>query len=76
MTKILAMYLLVGLCLAYVLNHQLAILNLIPAKADLKKRNKIVEKQKQLKLYILLCPVWPLLLVKEVYDEIQERRQN
>ena len=69
-------YLVVGLILAYILNHQLTILKLIPSKADLKMRKKINQKQAQLKLYIKLCPVWPFLLIKEVYDEIQERRQS
>lgn len=74
--KILAIYLLVGFCLAYVLKHQLTILRLIPVKADIKMRNKINKKQKQLLFYIKMCPVWPLLLLKEVYDEIQEYRQS
>ena len=74
--KILTAYFLVGLFLTYILNHQLAILKLIPVKADVKMRNRINKKQAQLKLYIKLCPVWPVLLIKEVYDEIQERRQS
>ena len=74
--KILTAYFLVGLLLAYILNHQLTILKLIPVKADVKMRNRINKKQAQLKLYIKLCPVWPVLLIKEVYDEIQERRQS
>ena len=69
-------YLIVGLCLAYFLNHQLKIMKLIPVKADVKMRNKINKKQAQLLLYIKLCPVWPFLLIKEVYDEIQEYRQS
>ena len=74
--KILTVYFLVGMVLAYILNHQLTIIKLIPTKADLKMRNKINKKQEQLKLYIKLCPVWPVLLIREVYDEIQERRQS
>ena len=74
--KILAIYLIVGFLLAYILNHQLSILNLIPTKADIKMRNKINKKQQQLKLYIKLCPAWPILLIKELYDAIQERRQG
>ena len=74
--KILIIYTIVGLCLAYVLKHQLSILNLMPVKADVKMRNKITTKQEQTKLYIKLCPVWPILLIKEVYDEIQERRKS
>ena len=74
--NILGLYFIVGFCLAYVLNHQLSILKLIPSKADIKMRNKINKKQEQLALYIKLCPVWPLLLLKELYDEIQSRRQN
>ena len=69
-------YLTIGLLLAYLLNHQLSILKLIPVKADIKTRNKVNKKQEQVRLYIKLCPVWPLLLIKEVYDEIQERRQS
>ena len=74
--KIIAAYFGISVLLAYILNHQLTILNLIPAKADIKMRKKINEKQDQLKLYIKLCPIWPALLVKEVYDEIQSRRQG
>ena len=74
--KLLVVYLLIGCCIAYVLNHQLSIVRLIPAKADIKMRSKINKKEDQLKLYIKLCPVWPFLLLKEVYDEIQERRQR
>ena len=70
------MYIAISILLAYILKNQLAIIKLIPAKADIKMRNKINKKQTQLKLYIKLCPVWPLLLIKEVYDEIQERRQG
>jgi len=74
--KIFVAYLLVGVCIAYILKHQLAILELIPTKADVKKRNKINKKQDQLRLYIKLCPLWPVLLLKEIYDEIQERRKS
>jgi len=74
--NILTVYILLGLFLAYILKHQLDVVNLIPAKADVKMRNKINKKQCQLKLYIKLCPVWPFLLIKEVYDEIQTRRQS
>ena len=72
----LIVYVLIGACLAYVLNHQLKITNLIPTKADIKMRARINKRQEQLKLYIKLCPVWPILLLKEIYDEIQERRQS
>ena len=61
-------YVLVALCMAYILNHQLSIVRLISTKSDLK--------QKQLELYIKLCPVWPMLLVKEIYDEVKSRRQG
>ncbi len=74
--KILAVYLIVGICLAYVLKHQLSILKLMPVKADVKMRDRINKKQEQLKLYIKMCPVWPVLLIKEAYDEIQERRKS
>ena len=74
--KILFIYIITSLALAYMLKHQLDILKLIPVKADIKMRNKINKKLAQLKLYIKLCPVWPLLLLKEVYDEIQSRRQS
>mgnify|MGYP006001336875 CR=1 FL=1 len=72
--NLLIIYTIVGLCLAYMLNHQLNIVKLIPTKADVKMRNKINKKQEQLKLYIKLCPVWPVLLLKEIYDELQSRR--
>ena len=69
-------YFLVAIFIAYILKHQLDVLELIPTKADIKKRNKINEKKDQLRLYVKLCPLWPILLIKEVYDEIQERRQS
>ena len=74
--KFLILYITISFCLAYVLKHQLDVLNLVPTKADIKMRNKINKKQDQLRLYIKMCPVWPLLLIKELYDEIQERRQS
>ena len=68
--NILTAYIFIGLCLAYILNHQLKVVRLIPTKTDVKMRNKINKKQEQLELYIKLCPIWPFLLLKEVYDEI------
>ena len=67
-------YTLIGLILAYSLKNQLNIVKLIPSKVDVRLRNKINKKEAQLKLYIKMCPIWPILLIKEVYDEIQERR--
>lgn len=69
-------YLFVSCIIAYILKHQLDIIKIIPAKADLKTRNKFNRRQERLQLYLKLCPVWPYLIVKEVYDEIQERRQS
>ena len=74
--KILFIYVIISLTFAYMLKHQLDILKLIPIKADVKMRNKINKKKEQLKYYIKLCPVWPMLLIKEVYDEVQSRRQS
>ena len=74
--KILLIYIMIGLCLTYLLKHQLDVVNLLPKKADIRSRNKISKKQNQLELYIKLCLVWPILLIKEVYDEIKERRQS
>tara|TARA_B100001093_G_scaffold519938_1_gene611564 strand:+ start:2084 stop:2311 length:228 start_codon:yes stop_codon:yes gene_type:complete len=74
--KLLIVYFIIGFFLAYLHNHQLSTVKMIPSKVDLKMRNKIKKKQKQLELYIKMCPVWPLLLIKELYDEIQERRQG
>ena len=70
------LYITISLCFTYILNHQLKTINLISKKTDLKLRTKINKKQEQLKLYIKLCPVWPALLIKELYDEIKERRQS
>jgi hypothetical protein len=69
-------YVIVGVCIAYILKHQLDTVALIPTKADVKMRNKTNKKKDQLKFYIKLCPVWPLLIIKEVYDEIKERRKS
>ena len=69
-------YIAVGLCLAYVLKHELNIICLISTKSDVKLRTKINEKKSQLELYLKLCPVWPFLLLKELYDEIKTRRQS
>ena len=69
-------YVLVCLLLAYFYYHQLQIVQLISTKANLKLRNKIVEKQEKLRLFIKLCPVWPILLIKELYDEVRQRTQS
>ena len=74
--KILSAYIIVTIFLAYVLYHQLQVVKLISTKTDLKLRSKVVEKQKQLRLYIKLCPVWPALILKEIYDEFKQRRQS
>ena len=52
--NILTAYILVGLCLAYILNHQLKVVSLISTKSDVKIRKKVNKKQEQLKLYIKL----------------------
>ncbi len=72
--KLILIYVVIGLIIAYILKHQLSAVNLLSTKTDLKSRQRISKKQKQLKLYIKLCPVWPLLLLKEIYDEIKERK--
>tara|TARA_B100000287_G_scaffold381172_1_gene385348 strand:+ start:187 stop:408 length:222 start_codon:yes stop_codon:yes gene_type:complete len=72
--KLILIYVVIGLIIAYILKHQLSVVNLLSTKTDLKSRQRISKKQKQLKLYIKLCPVWPLLLLKEIYDEIKERK--
>ena len=72
----LVIYLFMTLLIFYILKHKLDVVSLIPTKADLKMRNKINEKQAKLKLHMKMCPIWPLLLLKEVYDEVQERRQS
>ena len=41
-------------------------------EADLKLRKKVVQKQEQIKLYIKLTPIWPVMILKELYDEINE----
>ncbi len=74
--KILIIYVVVALVIAYILKHQLSLIEVIPTKADVKLRNKINKKKKQLSYYLKLSPIWPVLLVKEVYDEIKERRQS
>ena len=74
--KLFFIYVSLGTLLAYILKHQLDLIRLMPIKADIKLRNKINKKQKQLAFYIKLCPIWPALLIKEVYDEIKERRQS
>ena len=72
----LVIYVFMTLLLFYILKHELDIVRLIPTKADVKMRNKVNAKQERLKLHIKMCPIWPILLLKEVYDEIQERRQS
>ena len=65
-------YCIVGMFLAYSLKHHLDIVKLIPQKADIKLRRRINQRKDRLELYIKLCPVWPVLLIKEIYDEIDE----
>ena len=67
-------YVLVALVLAYSIKNQLNIVRLIPTRVDARLRSKIHKKEEKLKLYIKLCPLWPILLIKEAYDEIQDRR--
>ena len=74
--NLLIAYILIALCLAYFLKHQLDIVNLLSTKNDLKLRSQILEKKSQLKLYLKLCPVWPVLILKEFYDEIKKLRQG
>jgi len=72
----LVIYVSIALLLFYILKHELDIMSLIPTKSNVKMRNKVNAKQERLKLHIRLCLIWPILLIKEVYDEIQERRQS
>jgi hypothetical protein len=68
------LYVVIGFFWTYFLKHQIDIIKLISTKNDLKQRSKINKKEAQLKSYIKLCPIWPILLLKEGYDEIKERR--
>ena len=74
--NLLIAYTLIALCLAYFLKHQLDIVSLLSTKNDLKLRSQILEKKSQLKLYLKLCPFWPVLILKELYDEIKKLRQG
>ena len=74
--KILTIYIVLGFIIAYILKHQLDLIEIIPTRADVKLRKKINNKQKQLAFYLKLSPLWPALLIKEVYDEIKKRRKS
>ena len=65
-------YVVISFFFAYILKNQLNIVNLISTKSDLKLRKKVVQKQEQIKLYIKLTPIWPVMIFKELYDEINE----
>ena len=72
--NILAGYAIIAGCFAYLTMHQLSIVRLISTKSDLKLRKQVIDRQHQLELNLKLTPFWPILLLKEVYDEIQQRR--
>lgn len=76
MIKIFLVYALVGMLIAYTTKQQLDNVRLMSIKADVKTRNKINQRQQQIKFNLKLSPVWPLLLIREVYDEFKIRRQG
>ncbi len=69
-------YCVVAVCFAYFTSQILGIADLLYAKADVKKRAQIIEKQKQLKLHLKLSPIWPFLLLKEVYDAVKAKKRS
>ena len=76
MIKIFLVYALVGMLIAYTTKQQLDNVRLMSIKADVKTRNKINQRQQQIKFNLKLSPVWPLLLIREVYDEFKIHRQG
>jgi hypothetical protein len=76
MIKIFLVYSLVGMLIAYTTKQQLDNVRLMLIKADVKTRNKINQRKKQIKSNLKLSPVWPLLLIREVYDEFKIHRQG
>ena len=69
-------YVVFCLVFMYFLNNQINTMELLSSKSNLKSREKINKKKQQLQLNLKLCPFWPVLIIKEIYDEIKKRRQN
>ena len=44
--------------------------------SDVKLRKKANERKNKISSDMKLVIVWPVLLLKEVYDEIKQRRQS
>jgi len=76
MIKIFLVYALVSMLIAYTTKQQLDNVRLMSIKADVKTRNKINQRQQQVKFNLKLSPVWPLLLIREAYDEFKIHRQG
>ncbi len=76
MIKIFLVYVLVTLLIAYTTKQQLDNTRLMSAKADVKARRKINQRQQQVKFNLKLSPVWPLLLIRAAYDEFKIYRQS
>ena len=58
----------------YVFHRELKVINLM--SSDVKLRKKANERKDKINSDMRLVIIWPVLLIKEVYDEIKQRRQS
>ena len=58
----------------YSFHRELKVVNLM--SSDVKLRKKANERKNKISSDMKLVIVWPVLLIKEVYDEIKQRRQS
>ena len=69
-------YVATSLIYAYVIMTNLENLRHTPTRTDLKLRNKINFKIKELESDLNLFILWPWLLIKKIKNEYNARKQN
>ena len=69
-------YVATSLIYAYVIMTNLENLRHTPTRTDLKLRNKINFKIKELERDLNLFLLWPWLLIKKIKNEYNARKQN
>jgi len=58
----------------YIFHRELKVINLM--SSDVKLRKKANERKNKINSDMRLVIVWPVLLIKEIYNEIKQRRQS
>ena len=68
------LYILTSLTYAYIIMTDLENLRHTPTKSNLKLRDKVHEKIKELESDLKMFPLWPYLLIKKIKNEYQSRK--